>query len=275
VIGAPVNLAGCEDLAMHVPAQGLVTVDSTGDLVRLLIVLAVLVGQAALVTRWGGLRLARAQLTAAVRATAQLAVVGSVIAAVLGSWWLTAAFTGLMTTVAAVTAGRRVAPPPSQAWWWGFLPVCAGAIPVAAVLVGTGVVPFVPIAVVPVVGILVGGAMTATSLAGQRVRDALTARYGEVEAALALGFREREARLLVARDDAGLALVPGLDQTRTVGLVTLPGTFVGMLLGGATPLAAAAVQLVVLLALLLVATLATVLTTELCARGIFGHPAQP
>ena len=201
-------------------------------------------------------------------------VVGTVVAAVLGSWWLTAAFTGLMTSVASVTAGRRVAPAPSRAWWWGFLPVCAGAWPVAAALLGSGVVPLVPIAVVPVVGILVGGAMTATSLAGQRVRDALDSRHGEVEAALALGFRDRDARLLIAREDAGLALVPGLDQTRTVGLVTLPGTFVGMLLGGATPLQAAAVQLVVLLALLLVAALATVLTTELCARGIFGAPPQ-
>jgi len=34
---------------------------------------------------------------------------------------------------------------------------------------------------------------------------------------------------------AALALVPGLDQTRTVGLVTLPGAFVGVLLAGASP----------------------------------------
>ena len=78
------------------------------------------------------------------------------------------------------------------------------------------------------------------------VLDALRNPRGEYEAALSIGLEDRDAALLVARDDAALALVPGLDQTRTVGLVTLPGAFVGMLLGGASPLQAAAVQLLVL-----------------------------
>ena len=42
-----------------------------------------------------------------------------------------------------------------------------------------------------------------------------------------------------------------------------------MLLGGASPLQAAAVQLVVLVALLLVQAIAVLLTVELVARGYF------
>ena len=42
------------------------------------------------------------------------------------------------------------------------------------------------------------------------------------------------AVVLVADPTAAQALVAAMDQTRTVGLVTLPGAFVGMLLGGAT-----------------------------------------
>lgn len=57
---------------------------------------------------------------------------------------------------------------------------------------------------------------------------------------------------MVCQDAARLALIPGLDQTRTVGLVTLPGAFVGTLLGGASPMEAAALQLVVLVGILLV-----------------------
>jgi putative ABC transport system permease protein len=150
------------------------------------------------------------------------------------------------------------------------IPVSGSALPVAAVLLLSGLVPVTPIAVVPVVGILVGGSMTATSLAGRRSLDALRNRHGEFEAALSLGFYDRDARLLVARDDAGLALIPGLDQTRTVGLVTLPGAFVGMLLGGATPIQAAAVQLLVLTALLLVQAVAAAASLELVARAAFG-----
>jgi putative ABC transport system permease protein len=137
------------------------------------------------------------------------------------------------------------------------------------VLLLSRLVPTTPIALVPIVGILVGGAMTATTLAGRRTLEGLRNRRGEVEAALSLGLPDRDARLLIIRDDAALALLPGLDQTRTVGLVTLPGAFVGMLLGGATPLQAAAVQLLVLAALLLVQAVATASTLELVARSAF------
>ena len=190
---------------MRIPTQGLVSVDTTADLVRLGLVLAVLVALAAAVSRLAGLGYSRAQVTAALRATLQLALVGSVIAAVLDSWWLTAGFAALMLAVASVTAGRRVAPPGSRGWVWGFVPICTGALPTATILLATGVVPLVPIAVVPVVGILVGGAMTATTLSGRRVADALRSRHGEVEAALSLGLLDRDARLLVSRSDAGLA----------------------------------------------------------------------
>ena len=112
---------------MRIPTQGLVSVDTTADLVRLGLVLAVLVALAAAVSRVAGLGYSRAQVTAALRATLQLALVGSVIAAVLDSWWLTAGFAALMLAVASVTAGRRVAPPGSRGWIWGFVPICAGA----------------------------------------------------------------------------------------------------------------------------------------------------
>ncbi|WP_232290024.1 ABC transporter permease [Micromonospora sp. ATCC 39149] len=77
--------------------------------------------------------------------------------------------------------------------------------------------------------------MTATTLAGRRALDELTARYGEYEAGLALGFSERDAVLEACRPAAGQALVPALDQTRTVGLVTLPGAFVGGTAGRGEP----------------------------------------
>lgn len=252
---------------MGVPLQALVSVESTGDYLRLATVLILLTAAAALVSKVGELGYSRAQFTAAARATVQLAVVGLVIAAVLSSWWLTLAFAAVMVSVASVTAGRRVVP--KGRWWWAFLPVCTAAVPVTGLLLATGLLPPEPISLIPVVGILVGGAMTATGLSGRRARAALEERRGEVEAAYSLGLPERDSRLLIARDDAALALMPGLDQTRTVGMVTLPGAFVGMLLGGATPFEAAAVQLVVLIALLVVVAVATVLTTELVARDLF------
>ena len=94
-------------------------------------------------------------------------------------------------------------------------------------------------------------------------------RYGEVEAALALGLSDRNAALEICRPVAAQALVPVLDQTSTVGLVTLPGAFVGMLLGGASPIQAGVVQLVVLVMLLAAEAVAVLVTIELTALGRF------
>ncbi|MET7508492.1 ABC transporter permease [Streptomyces albidoflavus] len=201
---------------------------------------------------------------AGVRAAVQLAVVASVITWAVRSVTGLVVFVAVMLAVAVRTAGRRLTG--NRTWWLTLVPIGAGTLPPAVALPVTGLVPLKGIALIPVTGILIGGALTVTVLSGRRALDELEQRRGEVEAALALGFPEREARLEIARPAASDALLPGLDQTRTVGLVTLPGAFVGMLLGGADPLMAGAVQLFVLIALMAVQAVAVALTVELVAR---------
>jgi putative ABC transport system permease protein len=226
------------------------------------LVLTVLAAAAAAI---GDLGQHRRIATAAVRAVVQLAAVSVIIAAIVHSVTLTVLFIAVMYAVAARTSARRMTR--HREGWWAVAPIVAGSVPIVVGLLLSGLVPLKGIALIPVTGILIGGAMTATSLAGRRALDDLTSRRGEVEAALSLGFSDRDAVLEICRPSASQALVPALDQTRTVGLVTLPGAFVGMLLGGASPIAAGAVQLFVLVALLAVETIAVVLVLELIARG--------
>lgn len=70
---------------------------------------------------------------------------------------------------------------------------------------------------------------------------------------------------------AATSLLPTVDSTRTVGLVTLPGAFVGVLLSTGSAAQAAAVQILILIALLLSQTCAVAVTIELIARGIIGR----
>ncbi|WP_376777717.1 ABC transporter permease [Kibdelosporangium persicum] len=209
-------------------------------------------------------------LTAAVRAAVQLAAVSLLITAVLHSGWLTAGFVLMMFTVASVTSARRFGDWPDAVWTAAA--IAAGVSPPLAVLILSGLVPAHPVAIVPIAGILIGGAMTGTTLAGRRALDELKTRRGEYEAALALGLMPRDAALLILRPTAGQALVPALDQTRTVGLVTLPGAFVGVLLGGASPLQAGATQLVVLISLLLVEAVGVLVIVELIAAERVRRP---
>ncbi|MFG1609796.1 ABC transporter permease [Actinoplanes sp. NPDC049265] len=229
-------------------------------------VLVVLAAVAALAALAGRLGVGRGVLTASVRAVLQLAAVSLLIAAVLRSWWATAAFIALMVIVASATSARRAST--IRRGWPVAAPIVAGALPVGAIIVVSGTMPLTEVAVLPVAGILIGGAMTATSLSGRRALDELRDRHGEYEAALALGFLPRDAALEVCRPTAGLALTPALDQTRTVGLVTLPGAFVGVLLGGGSAVQAGATQLLVLVALLAAEAIAAALTVELVARGV-------
>ena len=239
----------------------------------LVVAVVALTALAAAAGRFSGLGQERPVVTAALRATVQLAAVSAVLVAVVRSLWLSTLFVLLMLGVAAATSAARVtgrplrAPgAPARVTATG-LAIVTGAAPVVALVLASGSVPLRGGAVIPVAGIVIGGAMTATSLAGRRLRDELRQRAGEVDAALALGFLPRDAVLEIARPVAATALVPALDQTRTVGLVTLPGAFVGVLLGGGTPLEAGAAQLLVLVGLLAAQVLAVWAVTELIARG--------
>jgi putative ABC transport system permease protein len=112
-------------------------------------------------------------------------------------------------------------------------------------------------------GIIIGGAMTAHSLLARRVFAALRDEHGSYEAALSLGLTRPMAITEVVERRLPEALVPGLDQTRTVGLVTLPGAFVGVLLGGGSPIQAGTAQIVVLVGLLAAQTITVVTAHQL------------
>lgn len=229
------------------------------------IVLAVLLVVAVAVAALAHLGHGRAIAIAGLRAAAQLAAVSYLIGWVVHALPWLLCFLLLMFTVAVRTAGRRITQ--NRTWWWAAAPIATGVVPVVGLLLATGLVPPRGLSLIPVTGILIGGALTATVLGGRRALDELETRRGEFEAGLALGLLDRDARMEVARPAASDALLPGLDQTRTVGLVTLPGAFVGMLLGGASPVQAGAVQLFVLVALLAVQAGACAVVLELVARG--------
>lgn len=233
----------------------------------LAVVVVVLTALAVGVSAWARIGRPRDALTAAARAVVQLALVSTVILLVLRAWWSTALFLVAMVLVAAGTAARRVTGSLRPRSWLTALPIVTGLLPVLALLLAAGTLPGRPVALLPSAGILIGGGMTATSISGRRVLDELRTRRGEVEAMLSLGFSDADAVRELGRPVAAVALVPGLDQTRTVGLVTLPGAFVGVLLGGGTPLEAGATQLVVLVGLLVVQVAAVAVTVELIARG--------
>ena len=226
-----------------------------------------LTGVTLVMFRIGGLGRSREVLVVVVRAIVQMTVVGLVIAAVLRSPALAPVYLAVMLTAASVTSARRIAVPGRGPRAAAVTIVSASMITVL-VLVVSRAVTFDARHVVPLAAQVIGGAMTATSLAGQRFVDQVSSSWAEVEGWLALGATPPVAVREQGRVAAARALVPVLDQTRNVGLVVLPGAYVGLLLGGATPLDAGRLQLLVLVGLMAAQSVAVVIVTRLLGPAL-------
>lgn len=186
---------------------------------------------------------------AIVRAAVQLAILSVILAGVISDVRWVALFLVVMVLAATWVVFRRLSLPRR------YLPVIAGSILVAAAIPAitvflTGAVPLQPRYVLAVGGIIVGNAMTVSTLMGRSLAGLLVSQRDEVEAWLSVGATPRRAALRAVRAAASTALIPSTDQTRTTGIVTLPGAFVGAVFAGASPLAAAEFQLLVLAAIL-------------------------
>jgi putative ABC transport system permease protein len=213
------------------------------------------------------LGLATGLVLAAVRATVQLGVVGLLIAGIYRAPVLAVAFVAAMVVTAALTSGGRLRVIAGSRVW-AAVAIAVPALGATGLLLAAGAFAFTPRAAIPTAGILIGGAMTATTLTGRRLLEALHEGRDEIEARLSLGDDVRSALAPMTRRAVATGLIPAIDQTRSVGLVTLPGTFVGLILGGASPETAARVQLVVLLALLAVELVAGLLIAEAIVRRV-------
>ncbi|WP_164737190.1 ABC transporter permease [Georgenia sp. SYP-B2076] len=237
------------------------------DVLPLLLAVAALVLVAVGALAWAGARARADALVAVARAAVQLVAVAALIGWIFSHPGALVPYLAVMLVVATATATRRVG------LGWAVAPalavaVAAGAATVTAVALTSGALVRAPQAVLPYAAQVIGGAMTAASLSGGRLHDDVAGTWSEVEGWLALGAPPEQAVAPLGRRAVARALVPIVDQTRSAGLVTLPGAFVGMLLGGAAPLQAAQLQLLVLVGMLAAQAVAAALTVRLLARPL-------
>ena len=194
---------------------------------------------------------------AVARGVVQLAAISLVLSGIIQSPWLIAAALSVMFAVAAATSARRLGSVRAR-----LLPVaasmCGGVLVAGTVVFATGAIEFTPRYVLAVGGIVIGNAMTISTLSGRRFIELVNDRWEEVEGWLALGARPRQATSDLVRRAISAALVPTVDQTKTTGLVTLPGAFVGAIFGGVSPLEAGRFQIVVLAAIICAGSLVAV-----------------
>ena len=179
----------------------------------------------------------------------------------------------LMATTASWTASGRL-----RELWHGrraaVLGVVSGATVSLVLIFALGLVDLQVRYLVATAGIIIGNAMSAATLSGRNFLRGARQRRDEIEGWLALGATPAEAHLDIGQEAVRESLLPNLDQTRSTGLVTLPGAFVGALFGGASPAEAAQFQLVVLAGIALSMTTCGVIVTRVLGRSPFVNVRQ-
>ncbi len=212
---------------------------------------------------------------AVLRSFVQLTAIGYVIQVIFddGSLALVLALLVVMVGFGTLTARGRARKVPSPT-----LPLLV-ALSIAAVstvglVVALGI--FEPEAryLVPVGGMVIGNAMTASAVALNRLGDEFTQAAPQIEATLALGATASQASRPQVRNALRSGTIALVDSTKTTGLIFFPGTMVGMLLAGAEPIDAVRLQLILLWVLLGAVAISALVSTTLAYRGFFTDAQQ-
>ena len=190
---------------------------------------------------------------AALRMVVQLSLVGLVLEALFdaASPWLTAA----MSLVMIAFAGREIAARQTRRfagpWTYGLgaASMLLAGTSVTVLALTTQVRPdpwYDPRYAIPLLGMIVGNAMTGVSLGLDRLLTAAVRERPAIEARLALGETFRSAIGDSVREAVRSGLIPIVNSMSAAGLVFLPGMMTGQILAGVAPADAVMYQLLVM-----------------------------
>ena len=229
-----------------------------------------LVALAAAISFWRKADLERDIGIATVRSFVQLTLIGYAIKVIFeaDTLWLVFALLTVMVVFGALTARSRARRVPG-AFWPLLIALAVAGTTTLGLVVALGVFEATARYLVPVGGMVIGNAMTASAVALNRLGDEMADSRGRIEATLALGATATEAARPAVRRALRSGMITLVDSTKTTGLIFFPGTMVGMLLAGASPTDAVRLQLILLYALLGSVSIAALLATQLAYRNFF------
>lgn len=192
-------------------------------------------------------------VTATLRMTVQLILMGYVLVAVfqVNHLFLSLAIFTLMESFAIYNIHQRVKVK---------INAKLRRVIVLSMLIGTSIPLFFFLAVVinvkpwyearyfiPIAGMIVGNSMTGISLGVERLINGMQAGREWIEGALMLGATPYDASKMVVHDAFSAAIMPTINSMVGMGIVFLPGMMVGQILSGISPLVAINYQIAIML----------------------------
>jgi putative ABC transport system permease protein len=242
------------------------------DLVWALGMMVIAIG----ISSWQRLGLEKQLAISTMLTVANLLLVGYVLGIVfavknLGS---VLAILSIMMAIATVVARNRIDKKLPQLLW-----IVGGSILVstALTLIYTNFLVlkptnwYEPQYIIPLTGIVLGNAMNAAALAGERLVAAIKADRLEIETHLSLGATPQQAIARYRQEAIRASLIPTLNSMMVVGVVSLPGMMTGQILSGVDPLNAAAYQILIMFML----AFANLITALLVSQGVYRQFFNP
>ncbi|TWF53216.1 ABC transporter permease [Neorhizobium alkalisoli] len=217
----------------------------------------------------------RSILIASARMVAQLLLVGFVLGYIFTSadHWLSLLVIAAMLCAATFEVGSRQRSRLAGPWHYGLsgIAVSSGTVLVAGfalLTVADSADWTAPRIVIPIVGIILGSAMSASSVALNTMFGGVSAERAAIEAQLSLGRSRAQAMKPLMQRAIYAGTLPVLNQMAGAGVITLPGIMSGQILAGANPLTAAQSQIFLMLLLCAASTASVVAAVWLAARSL-------
>jgi putative ABC transport system permease protein len=128
---------------------------------------------------------------------------------------------------------------------------------------------YYPYAMIPIAGMIIGNALTSTTLTVNRFVSEITHRENEIETLLSLGSPVKSAVHDSFKESIQAALIPNINALMVVGLVQLPGIMTGQILAGIDPIIAVRYQIMIMYMWISTATMVDILVLNLVYRQFF------
>lgn len=221
------------------------------------------------------LKLEKETLISAIRAVVQLFAVGYILQFIFGLH--NAAVTTLIVLVMIFNASYNAAKRGKEiknGILISYLSIFVGAGATLSVLLLSGAIRYEAYQIIPISGMIISNAMVAIGLSYRELSSNFKSRRSEVEVKLSLGADILPASMEILRDSIRTGMVPTIDSTKTLGIVSLPGMMTGLILAGTSPLMAIRYQIMVTFMLLSTTAISSFLACFLAYRGFFNKRKQ-
>lgn len=155
-----------------------------------------------------------------------------------------------------------------------FISIALGSFTTLGILILTDALVYTSSQIIPVAGMIISNSMVALSLAFKNMDKSFKDKSIEIETKLALGADIKKASMDIIRESIKTGMVPTIDSSKTLVIVSLPGMMSGLILAGVNPLQAVKYQIMVTFMLISTTSIASFIASYLAYKSFFNNRGQ-